>query len=172
MPHKKLLRTNARGLILGGSDPYNKTNLTTDPTLIYAVSIPATVPCITKGMLLNFQGTSGDTATVTVALANYKGKVIRRSVQTSTVALAVATEDDQQLLFPFRHEVRLKDDRSYFALVQVLSVSGEDAIIGWSNEGSLSYPLSTAFAGTLTALKHFVPPTTYTDSTAVAGNLY
>jgi hypothetical protein len=167
-----LLRQNATGIILGGSATYNKKALTPLSTQILVVSFPVHSTAIAKGLMLSFYGENAETSKLTVALADHNGRIIHKTMKTSTVTAPDGSQDDSvPLKVPFKHEVKLEAGKTYYALVQLLETTME-GIDGWDNTGSLIYPNSKLITRTLKHLKHFHTPTHYTNDTAVAGTLY
>ena len=176
MPSYREKRQNSRAIITGGTIPYHVEWIAPDLNLIYMCSLPVTMDSIGSGVNLTIYSTTLTPVTVTIGLANHRGRVIKHSRQTTTMNVPVSTDDGTTLSFPFHKKVELKKNKTYFILVQFRANIGEALLVYFSNDhiskACFVLPLCSSVAGNLSTIKNISPPTTFVNRTAPSGNLY
>ena len=165
----KIKRQNARGIIIGGSIPYNYSSVNTLNN-IYVGNLLINSNCIAKGVTLSFYGNIGDTANVIVSLADYDGNVLKKSTHKNN--LRITNEDVINYNFNFGKKIELENNRTYFILVQLSNIVGDINLVVVSQTENLINPLCNLFIGDLTKLKKIKVPKTYIPVTCPVGNLF
>lgn len=157
---------------IGGSIPYDYDNVQLNPSYIYIGQTPIYCNLKTHGIRMNLYSIEEGLSTITIGLADHKGKIIKDSL--NKVTLNLRTNEKELVELKFKHKLTLKGGKNYYFLIQgtnlITDFSEND--LDTNGSSSLQYPNCGFQVKDLSHSNHIKIPKTYTNLTCPSGSLY